>query len=957
MLVYEIRLLSHELQPYTDGWLLWHIALSRASSLLTKLSIFMLKTPFTRTLCLALTMFTISTYMHAQDKLPEGIVKVTSVEGITEYQLSSNGLRILLFPDQSKPTITVNITYLVGSRHEGYGETGMAHLLEHLVFKGTPRHPNIPQELTEHGARPNGTTWYDRTNYFETFNATDDNLRWALDMESDRMVNSFIAKKDLESEMTVVRNEFESGENNPSGILMERVLSTAYLWHNYGKSTIGARSDIENVPIENLQAFYRKYYQPDNAVLVVAGKIDEAKTLEYIKEFFGRIPKPERKLTPTFTKEPTQDGERLVTLRRVGDVQVVSCAYHTPAGPHPEYAAVSVLDEILTSQPAGRLYKALVETKKASSVWSFAPGLKEGGFIYISADVRKENSLDEAKETLLTTLDELPNNPPTQEEVDRAKQRILKNWELRFRNSTSVGLGLSEFIAQGDWRLAFLLRDNVEAVSADDVLMAAKKYLKPSNRTVGLFIPEQSPDRAIIPDVPNLETLLGNYKGKAAIAEGEDFDPSCENIENRTHRGEAPDGSIEFAFLPKETRGNSVSARLTLRFGDENSLKGKATAAELAAAMLNKGTTNMNRQQIQDKLDQLKARVSFSGGASSVTANIEAEHENLPAVLDLVADMLKNPAFPEAEFEKLKEENLASIESQRSEPTAIAVLEFRKRLSHYPKGDVRYVMDFDEQTEAYKNTTLEDVKNFYKEFYGASDATASVVGDFDEETVKAKILQHFAGWKSPKPYKRISQNYQPAEPANISLNTPDKANAMFIAGMPLPMSDEDPDYAAMLMGNYILGGGFLNSRLAVRIRQKEGLSYGVGSQFSASSRDKNGNFVAYAIYAPENVAKLEAAFKEEIAKVLEEGFTAEELDAAKSGYLQNRGMSRADDRSLSGTLNNYLDLDRNMMWDKKLEDKILSLSVEEINAAVKRHIDPSKLVIVKAGDFEKVDKP
>lgn len=917
----------------------------------------MLNKLFTRSLCFVLFAITLTTTMNAQDQLPEGIVKITSVEGITEYELTSNGLKILLFPDQSKPTITVNITYLVGSRHEGYGETGMAHLLEHMVFKGTPNHPNIPQELTEHGARPNGTTWYDRTNYFETFNATDENLRWALDMEADRMVNSFIKKEDLESEMTVVRNEFESGENDPSGILMERVLSTAYLWHNYGNSTIGARSDIENVPIENLQAFYRKYYQPDNAVLVVAGKIDVAKTLQYIKEFFGRIPKPERKLTPTFTKEPTQDGERQVTLRRVGDVQVVSCAYHTPPGSHPEYAAIAVLDEVLTNQPAGRLYKALVETKKASNVWSFAPGLKEGGFIYLSADVRLENSLDEAKEILLKTLDELPSNAPTQEEVDRAKQRILKDWELRFRNSTSVGLGLSEYIAQGDWRLAFLFRDQVEAVTTDHVLDVIKKYFKPSNRTTGLFIPEQNPDRAIIPDAPDLQTLLGNYKGKEAIAEGEDFDPSCENIEARTHRGKAPDNTIEFALLPKQTRGNSVSARLTLRFGDEKSLMGKTTVGELVAAMLNKGTTTLTRQQIQDKLDQLKARVSFFGGASSVTANIETEHDNLPAVIDLVAHMLKNPSFPQSEFEKLIEENLAGVESQRSEPTAIAVLEYRKCLSPYPKGDVRYVMNFDEQIEAYKATTLDDVKNFYKEFYGASDATVSVVGDFDEATVKAKILEHFAGWKSPKPYQRISYEYKAAESANVSLNTPDKANAMFIAGMPLPMSDEDPDYAAMVMGNYILGGGFLNSRLAVRIRQKEGISYGVGSQFNASSKDKYGSFLAYAIYAPENVDKLEAAFKEEIDKVLAEGFTAEELEAAKSGYLQNRGMNRADDRSLSATLDNYLDLNRTLLWDKQLEEKIMNLTVEEINAAFKRYVDPSKFVIVKAGDFQKVDRP
>ena len=209
--------------------------------------------------------------------------KITAVEGITEYRFD-NGMQLLLFPDASKPTVTVNITYFVGSRHEAYGETGMAHLLEHLVFKGTPNHPDIPQELTERGARPNGTTWYDRTNYFETFPATNENLEWALDLEADRMVNSFIAEEDLNSEMTVVRNEMELGENNPFRILMNRTMATAYLWHNYGKSTIGARSDVENVPIERLQGFYRKYYQPDNAMLVIAGKFDEAKAKELVEE-------------------------------------------------------------------------------------------------------------------------------------------------------------------------------------------------------------------------------------------------------------------------------------------------------------------------------------------------------------------------------------------------------------------------------------------------------------------------------------------------------------------------------------------------------------------------------------------------------------------------------------------------------------------------------------------------
>ncbi len=415
-----------------------------------------------------------------------------------EYRLA-NGLQILLFPDQSKQTITVNVTYKVGSRHEGYGETGMAHLLEHLVFKGSPRHRNIPQELTEHGSRPNGSTWFDRTNYFETFAATDENLRWALDLESDRMVNSFIAKADLDSEMTVVRNELESGENSPTNVLLERVLSTAYLWHNYGKSTIGSRSDLENVPIDRLQAFYRTYYQPDNAVLLVAGKFDEPKTLELIAQYFGAIPKPTRTIPSFYTQEPTQDGERAVTIRRVGDVQWVMSAYHVPSGADPDFAALDLVVLTLGDTPAGRLHKGLVETKQASQVFGGDFQLHDPGTAYFAAQVRQDQSLDTARDSLLKIVEAIATTPPTAEELERARQNQLTQIELQMNSSDRVGLQLSEWIGMGDWRLLFLHRDRLRTVSADDARRVAAKYFKPSNRTVGMFIPTPQPDRVEIP--------------------------------------------------------------------------------------------------------------------------------------------------------------------------------------------------------------------------------------------------------------------------------------------------------------------------------------------------------------------------------------------------------------------------------------------------------------------------
>ena len=249
--------------------------------------------------------------------------KVVTVEGVTEYKFP-NGARAVLFPEPSRQSISVNMTVLVGSRHEGYGEAGMAHLLEHLVFKGTPTFPEVPKALRDHGANFNGTTNVDRTNYFETLPSSDENLEFAIHLECDRLMNSYIKREDLMSEFTVVRNEFERGENSPQGVLSQRVQAVAYEWHNYGKSTIGNRSDIERVPINNLQDFYKKYYQPDNAVLILSGRFDEANAVAAIEKHFGALPRPTRKLQSTYTVEPTQDGERSVVLRRVGDVQLAS---------------------------------------------------------------------------------------------------------------------------------------------------------------------------------------------------------------------------------------------------------------------------------------------------------------------------------------------------------------------------------------------------------------------------------------------------------------------------------------------------------------------------------------------------------------------------------------------------------------------------------------------------------
>jgi len=882
---------------------------------------------------------------------PSAPVKVTSVEGITEYRLD-NGLQVLLFPDNSKAKVTVNVTYMVGSRHEGAGETGMAHLLEHMLFKGTQKHKEIMGELSAHGNDFNGSTSWDRTNYFETVPGTDADLRWALEMEADRMVNSRVAKSDLDSEMTVVRNEFERGENSPDRVLEERVLSTAYLWHSYGRSPIGTLSDIEKVPIEKLQAFYRNYYQPDDAMLLIAGKFDPAKALGWVTELFGTIPRPTRKLLPTYTEEPTQDGEREVVLRRVGDHQSVMMAFHVPSGSHKDSPALDVLSGILSEAPSGRLYKALVESKKAVSADAENYSLHDPGVELFSATVAKDKSLDDAEKTMLSVIDGLIKEPPNKEEVDRAKTRILKNIDLELNNSERVGLALSEWGSMGDWRLIYLNRDNVEKVTPEDVARVAKLYLKPDNRTVGRYLPTAQPDRSVIPPSPDVVAELKDYKGKAAVEEGEAFDPSPANIEARVTRVTLPSG-LKLVLLPKKTRGGTVVASLQLHFGDEKSLAGKGAAPRLAGALLMRGTQQHTRQQLQDEFDKIKARVNVNGSLERATASIDTLRAGLVPALRLAAEILRQPSFPESDFEQIRQASIAQLEAGRSEPQNMASIAMNRYLNAaYPPGDPRYTLTIDENIDQLKKVTLEEAKKFYADFYGASNGELAVVGDFDPAEVRKVAEELFSSWKSPKPYAAVKRSWSKLTPANISLEAPDKANAYLYAATPVSMDQQDPDYPGMVLADRILGGDE-KSRLWVRIREKDGLSYGVNSNFRAGQQEKYGVFAAVASSKNENTAKVEDAFKDEITKAATTGFTAEEVAMAKNALMQERQLSRSQDNQLVGLFVSQAELGRTMQRESNLEKSINDTTPEQLSAIFKKWIDPASIAYFKAGDFKK----
>lgn len=878
--------------------------------------------------------------------------EVRKVEGVTEYALP-NGLQLLLVPDASKPTTTVNLVYRVGSRHESYGETGMAHLLEHLLFKGTPTTRLAWGEFSRRGLRANGTTWLDRTNYFASFAADDANLQWYLGWLADSMVNSFIARGDLDTEMTVVRNEMESGENNPVRVLIQNTLATMYTWHNYGKSTIGARSDVENVDIPRLQAFYRKYYQPDNATLVVTGRFDTQKVLAWVADGLGRLPKPARVLEPSYTLEPVQDGERTVTVRRVGGAPVLMAGYHVMPSSSPDYGAVELLAQILGDPGSGRLHKALVDTGLAARVYTIAWSFAEPGPLLAAAELAPGQDVDKARAALVATLDAAATQPVAADEFERAKRQWLNAWDKGYEDPEKIGTEMTEAIAAGDWRLYFLARDHVRRTTAADVERVARAYLKRDNRTLASYLPTPAPERAPAPTRVDVAKLVEGYQGDPGVREAEAFDPTPANLDARTQRSALASG-LQVALLPKGTRGQSVRARLRLRVGDAESLRGQGAAMQMAAALYDKGGAGMTRQQIADAFDRLQADVGFVAQGQAIDVVVATRREHLPAVIALVGRLVREPAFPEPALEEVRRQALSGIERDRREPGAL----IRKRVlqvgNPYPRGDLRHEPSYEELEADVRAVTRAQVAAFQRRFVSAQAGSFAAVGDLDAAAVQAALRASFGDWARPDggplPYVRAPRPLVAVPAANLIERVPDKQNANLYGRLAVPLDDRDPDYPALLMANQLFGVP-TGSRLWKRIRETEGLSYDVRTGVDANPFEPNSSLLWSAIFAPQNRGRVEQALRDEIAKSLQEGYTQAELDGARAGVLNARRLARAQDAVVASQLVANLELDRSFAEAQRVDDALQRLTLAQVNAAWRRLVKPENLVLGWGGSF------
>ena len=890
-----------------------------------------------------------ATFNIASSQSPK---KISEIEGVTHYRLE-NGCQVLLFPVPSASSVTINMTVMVGSRHEGYGETGMAHLLEHMLFKGTPNHGDIDAELKKRGAlEVNGTTDSDRTNYFETLPATNDNLDWAISMEADRLVNCFLRTKDLTSEMTVVRSEFERNENSPFQILKQRLLASAYDWHNYGKSTIGNKADIEHVPVERLRDFYRKYYCPDNAVLIVSGKFDAEKALASATKHFGSLSKTKIPLAKSHTTEPPQDGERIVYLNRPGDVPIVGVGYHIPAVSHPDFAAVTVLSQILDDEPNGLLYKSLVKNKTASSIMADVIPGHDPGMLLAYAMADKGQSISEIQSRLTSTIQSIANNGVSKRDVDRAVAQLYKQKEDDQTDPAQFAMTLSDWAAYGDWRLYFVVRDQITKVSTGDVKRVARQYLKKSNRTVAIFTPTADPDRSEVPNSPDLEKIVDSYKGSTGISAGEVFEPTPENIAARITRGKLRSG-VKYALLPRKTRGDRFHINLTLRYGTIKTLNDPKliAASELLAELLTTGTASLSYEKLQDRMTELKCEISTEGSPGELSFFISGRKENLEATLALLHDILRNPSLSKDELMFLQTESVVQYDSMKSLPNFLASIETSKRLTPVTPGNFHYVPDANELINRIHSVDIAAIKTLYNDFLSGAHGELTAVGAHDNEVMLEKFNLMLANWKSNQAYERIPQPYFESKTESVTIETPGKSNAILIFGANLRCQSDDPEWAALQTAADILGGPSMTSRLMARVRENEGLSYGVGCDFTTEPLDGTGLLYLYAITSPANKDKLLKTVDQELTRFIENGVTQKEVDDSRTSYLNMMEEDLSDSVQLLDILHNYQANGRDESFLKKRITNMKNLTVKDVNLAAKKLLNDKKLVTVAAGDF------
>ncbi len=882
-----------------------------------------------------------------------GFSHVKTAGSMDEYRLDANGLQVLLLPEHSSPTLTFMVTYRVGSKNEVTGSTGATHILEHLMFKGTSQRDrskgnNVDQLLERTGARYNATTWLDRTNYYE--NLGSDQLATVVEMEADRMRNLLLRDEDRRPEMTVVRNEFERGENSPVQALYKEIYQAAFVAHPYHHSTIGHRSDIEKVSIEKLRDFYDTYYWPNNATVSIIGDFQPAEALLLVKKSFGVYPKSSKPIPAVYTEEPAQTGPRRVTVKRAGQLGVVAIAHKIPAATHADYAAVTLLSAILADGKNSRLYKAVTDKNLATEVEADAGFNSDPTLHILFAPLAPGVKHDEVEKVILQEIERLKTDGVSDIELKAAIAKTLADAAFKRDGSFAIAGSLNECIAAGDWSLFYSLDDATQKVTTADIQRVARLYLNEDQSTTGWFVALAAGGGAAAKAKASRAGAPYYYRtpGSSSAAEvpalpggvpvGDTGARIAPNAKMMKLAG------IDVIAYPTGVK-NVVSVRASLPAGKGSGVGGNPSIPTLTGMLLDQGTRKQDKFSIAEKLEAVGASIEFRVGTDLLEISAKSLSKDVPLLISLIAEQLRMPAFSVEEFSKAKKQYAGSLKRSLENTDFRAGDSFSRAV--YPVGHPNRHPAPEELLAAIEAARIEDVIAFHQTYYGPQQMTLVMVGDLDLDRFPAQIVQSFAGWQGGM--KAVRGEFQ--ELGNVSKSQEvmiaDKTSVSIVLGQSSGLQYKAPDYQALRLGTAILGSGF-TGRLMANVRDKEGLTYDVGARLG-NDMFHAGDWKITASFAPAMLDQGIASTRRQFALWYDRGVTADEVEARKSSLIGSFKVDLATSDGMAGALLTAVNRGYSVNWLDDFPVHVKALTLEQVNAAIRKYLKPDQMILVKAG--------
>jgi len=890
--------------------------------------------------------------------LPDGVEHVRTLDGIEEYRLESNGLRILLMPNEGLPVATVMVTYQVGSRNEVAGTTGATHILEHMMFKGTEHFnskdgSDYSSQMERIGARSNATTWFDRTNYYATLPS--EYVPMTIELEADRMRNLLIREEDLASEMTVVRNEYERGENSPVRTLIKELFATAYMAHPYGQPTIGWRSDIESTSVEKLRNFYDTFYWPENAVLTVIGGFDQVATLEAVATHYGAVPPAPHELPAVETTEPGQLGPRRVTIERAGQVGVVMLGFKVAEGAHEDWAALSLLQQILGADKTGRLYRALEDKGKASATFTFAPQLRDPGLFIFGAYLTPDASHEEVEAIIWDEIESLISGGVDDDELERAKSVIRASTVYGRDGPFAIADQINGYIAMGDWSAYLNLPKAIQAVPAETLQAVAARYFLERSSTTGWFVPKI---------VNTLGAQSRSLPGPHYFRDPALYGPLANEPSNGATGAAGAEAVVDFSSHMQRARiagieliaidmpiDNVVSFVGSLAAGDSLSPDDAPMLASLTAAMLDKGTANQDRFRIAERLDALGADIGFAAGDQSLGLSGRFLRADAGPVIEILADQLRSPAFDPEVLETLKSRQKAGLLQAIDDPDYRAGARLSRLL--YPESHVNFSTPIETLIADLEATTVEDIAAFHGTHYGAKSMRLIFAGDIDFEQLKAAVGNAFEGWDGGADYPELDTTQSDNSERIEHIHIEDKTSVAVRFGYNTGLRRTDDDYLPFMVGNYILGGSF-HSRLMSEVRKNRGLTYDIRARHEGDILTP-GNWLLAASFAPRMLEDGLEATRQVVRQWYEDGVSEDEVRAAIETLTGSYLVGLSTTGSVAGQVHSFMQRGFAPEYIDEYPLRVRALAAEDVNRAIRRYFDPAKLTTVVAGSL--AEKP